>query len=305
MKWQRFALLFICLQLSLGLIVLPNTIRAEGKNTFDSNGVKIHYLDHGQGEPVLLVHGFAASGVLNWSLPGIIQSLRKQGYRVITIDNRGHGQSEKPHDPNKYGMEMVGDLTRLLDHLQLAKAHVVGYSMGAFLTCKMLTVSPDRMISATLGGAGWPREKDPRLNLMTDLADSLETGNGIVPLLRALSPPERPEPTDEQLQNMSRLAMSVNDPLALAAIARSNSQLLVAETSLRKNRLPVLAMVGQLDPLKDSVEALVDVLPELEVVFIPGADHDTAFTHVQFKSKLIEFLNKHRQQAQAVQAGAK
>lgn len=297
MMWFRSAITIFCLQFLLWLTYLSSTGHAEPGNLFDSNGVKIHYLDQGQGEPVLLVHGFAASGVLNWSLPGIIQSLRKQDYRVITIDNRGHGQSEKPHDPEKYGVEMVGDLTRLLDHLRISKAHVVGYSMGAFLTCKMLTVAPDRMISATLGGAGWPRENDPRLNLMTDLAQSLESGNGIVPLLRALAPPERPQPTDDQLQSISRLALLVNDPLALAAVARSNRQLLVNRSSLEKNKVPVLGLVGQLDPLKDSVDALVGVLPELEVAVIPGADHDTAFTHAQFKSELVEFLAKHRQAA--------
>src|SRR6516225_11708196 len=103
---------------------------------FDSNGVKIRYLVEGKGEPVLLIHGFTAGIEMQWALPGIIKELAKD-YRVIALDNRGHGRSDKPHDAKKYGMEMVNDAIRLMDHLKIKKAHVVGYSMGAMITSKL------------------------------------------------------------------------------------------------------------------------------------------------------------------------
>src|SRR5258707_8430775 len=119
---------------------------------FDSNGVKIHFTDEGQGEPVLLIHGFTANIQVQWVLPGIVKALLKD-HRVIALDNRGHGKSDRPRDSKLSGVEMVQDAVRLLDHLKIKKAHVVGYSLGAIITCKLLATHPDRLLSATLGGA--------------------------------------------------------------------------------------------------------------------------------------------------------
>src|SRR5262245_8695747 len=97
---------------------------------FESNGVKIRYVVEGQGEAVLLIHGVSADLERNWGGPGVFGALSKN-YRTIAYDNRGHGKSDKPYDPTKYGKEMVEDAARLLDHLDIKRAHVVGYSMGA------------------------------------------------------------------------------------------------------------------------------------------------------------------------------
>jgi pimeloyl-ACP methyl ester carboxylesterase len=118
---------------------------------FDSNGVKIRYVEEGQGEPVLLIHGFTADLERQWVSPGLFAILAKS-YRTIAYDNRGHGKSGKPHDPMQYGSEMVKDAVRLLDHLEVKRAHVIGYSMGASIVNKLLVAHPDRLLSATLGG---------------------------------------------------------------------------------------------------------------------------------------------------------
>ena len=94
--------------------------RAAEDQYFDSNGVKIHYVVEGAGEPVVLVHGFTANIQLQWGMPGIITKLAKD-YQVIALDNRGHGKSDKPHDPEKYGPEMINDVIRLMDHLNIKK----------------------------------------------------------------------------------------------------------------------------------------------------------------------------------------
>ena len=99
-------------------------------NTFDSRGVRIHYVDKGRGTPVVLIHGLTGSYARHWETPGAIEALEKAGFRVIAIDCRGHGQSGKPRNPSEYGLEMVEDVVRLLDHLRIEQAHVVGYSMG-------------------------------------------------------------------------------------------------------------------------------------------------------------------------------
>src|SRR5208283_284716 len=123
---------------------------------FASNGVKIHYVVKGQGEPVILVHGLYSSARMNWELPGTVAALTKH-YQVIAFDNRGHGQSDKPEAEDQYGVQMVEDVVRLMGHLRIPKAHVVGYSLGGMITMKLLTLHPERVSSAVLGGMGWAR----------------------------------------------------------------------------------------------------------------------------------------------------
>ena len=116
---------------------------------FNSAGVRVRYVSAGQGEPIILIHGWGADAEM-WD--SLMQDL-SHNYRVIALDCRGHGKSDKPTDPNQYGMEMVNDVARLMDHLGIAKAHIVGYSMGGSIVLKMLTVQPDRFLTAVIGGS--------------------------------------------------------------------------------------------------------------------------------------------------------
>jgi pimeloyl-ACP methyl ester carboxylesterase len=276
----------------IGLSLFANArLRAEDR-FFDSKGVKIHFVVVGQGEPVLLVHGFAANIHFQWGMPGVLKSLAKD-YQVIALDCRGHGQSGKPHDPQMYGMEVVEDLIRLLDHLKIQKAHVVGYSLGAFITLKLITTHPERLLSATLGGAGWSKTLDTRFR--DELAESLEKGNGIGPLLLMLTPPGRPKPTEEQLKLASQLLALVNDIKALAAITRGlNAVFTVPEEDLQQCKVPTLSIIGEIDPLKKGVDDLKGRLSDLKIIVVPGADHMNAFWKPEFIQGLKEFLAQHR-----------
>ena len=279
------------LALCLAFLVSSVAPAAEPK-TFDSNGVKIHYLVEGKGEPVVLVHGFAVNHQLQWVRPGIVRDLARD-YQVITLDNRGHGLSDKPHDPKKYGKEVVEDIVRLLDHLKVPKAHVVGYSMGAFITLKLVTTYPDRVISATLGGAGRHVEGDERW--LEELAESLENGKGFIPLLRRLHPPGQPGPIESDLKVRSMVIGTFNDCKALAALVRSYPDLLITEEKLRVNKVPTLALIGSLDPLKAGVDLLKGQLTNYAVEVIEGGDHMNAFLYPDFNRKLRAFLAKHKQ----------
>src|SRR5262245_64521390 len=104
--------------------------------TFDSNGVKIYYTVEGQGQPVVIFHGAFSSADMNWRLPGTIKTLAAH-YQVIALDARGHGRSDKPAREEDYGVEMADDVIRLLDHLKIEKAHIVGYSMGGMIAMKV------------------------------------------------------------------------------------------------------------------------------------------------------------------------
>jgi pimeloyl-ACP methyl ester carboxylesterase len=273
------------------LVGVPD-LHAEDK-FFDSAGVKIRYTDEGKGEPVLLIHGFGANLDFQWVVPGVSRGLAKQ-YRVIAFDNRGHGRSDKPHDPKQYGMAMVEDAERLLDHLHIKKAHVVGYSMGAMITAKLLATHPDRLLTATLGGAGPVRKDGGQLGFADALADSLEKGKGIGLLIEALTPAGKPKPSEEQIKGVNQFFTAVNDTKALAAVVRGWRDLAVSDAELKANRIPTLALIGENDPLKKAVDDLPGRLGDLKVVVVPGADHMTAPAQPLFLQGLQAFLDGHR-----------
>jgi pimeloyl-ACP methyl ester carboxylesterase len=276
------------------LLLAGGPLRAE-EGSFDSKGVKIHYSVEGHGEPVVLIHGFAVNGDLNWKFPGITKELARN-YQVITPDARGHGRSGKPHDPGKYGLEMVDDVVRLLDHLHIKKAHVVGYSMGGFIAYKLAVRHPERLLSVTLGGAGWMTEDDKELKAFAEeQSRSLDDGKGFGPLIVGLTPPGKLRPTEEEIQAVNKFLLSINDAKALAAVVRGLKDLAVSEKELRANKVPTLVIVGSLDPLKRTVDPMKAKLPDLEVVEIKDADHITAFTNPLFIKSLKEFLAKHKQ----------
>ena len=122
---------------------------------FRHETVEIAFLDEGEGEPIVLVHGFASNRNVNWVQPGWVATLTRAGRRVIAPDNRGHGESTKLYDPADYHTDrMAEDVRALMDHLGIERADVMGYSMGAriaaFLACK----HPNRARAAILGGLG-------------------------------------------------------------------------------------------------------------------------------------------------------
>jgi len=160
---------------------------------FEVNGVRLHYVEAGQGTPVILVHGLAFNLAFEWMFPRVFQKLSKR-YRVIAMDNRGHGKSDKPYDPAQYGLEMVEDVVRLMDHLGIAKAHVVGYSLGGFITLKLALTHPDRLLSAVPCGAGWTPNPMKNSSCYTTLRRTLNKGAVLRALLKWLQPPEKPLP---------------------------------------------------------------------------------------------------------------
>ncbi len=284
---KRFGLL-----LAFVLVVVPAAQAQDAGQFFDSNGVQIHYVDQGEGEAVVLVHGFVASYVGNWEAPGIMEALGTAGYRVIALDCRGHGQSGKPHDPQQYGLEMVRDVVRLLDHVNVDRAHVVGYSMGGLITNNLRAAYPERLLTATLGGFGWPDSQEA-VSAFREIAAALDN-NDLGPLVRGLTPPGDPEPTEAAVAATNAAVFASNDPMALAAVVRGFEPLLqISADNLRANTVPTLALVGERDPLSADVERLAGVMSNLDVIEIPGATHMTAFSDGVFIENLVAFLDKH------------
>lgn len=280
---KRLAVGFTTFVFVLCAAFVAQAENGNGDQYFDSNGVKIRYFVKGEGEPLLLIHGYSATAEQNW---GALIGPLSQDYQVIGIDNRGHGKSEKPLDADMYGQEMVRDSIRLLDHLGIEKAHVAGYSMGAIITGKMLTTHPERMQTAMLGGAGWLQNDELSLTLTNELADSLEENGDMGPLMRFLTPEGQPEPTQETIDGFNAMIMLNNDPKALAAVARGFKELTYEASDIENVSVPTMALIGEIDPMKVQIDALAKVRPAMEVVVIEGANHVNAFLRPNFLASM-------------------
>ena len=277
-----------------------NAQQAPADKFFDSQGVKIRYIEAGQGDPVVLIHGFSSSADANWRQAGVFDKLARD-FRVIALDCRGHGQSDKPHDPASYGLAMVEDVARLLDHLQIRRAHIVGYSMGGAITGAFVVKHPDRVLTAVFGGStprmAWTAENERDTN---ELAESLEQGNGMRPLALRLWPVDEPKPSDEVLNQRARASLGRNDALALAAVQRGNKAQVVTPANVRALTIPMLAVIGGVDPIKEGVDAFSKLKPELKVVVIEGASHGgarAAPSRPEFAAAIRDFLIAHRSAA--------
>jgi len=256
---------------------------------FDSDGVKIHYVEKGEGDPVILLHGFTGTWMRQWGSTGLFDDLAET-YRVIAIDNRGHGASDKPHDPKAYGDELVDDVIRLMDHLEIDEARFAGYSMGAFILMRLLTEHPDRVVCAVPGGAGWLKPDDPRSDIGLGVAEALESDRSFGPLVTALTPVGAEPPSPEQAKSISAMLIATNDVKALAACMRGMGELKVDAADLKENDVPVLMIVGDKDGLSESVKAAEGVMANLETHYIAEGNHMTTFRTPEYKQLLMEFF---------------
>ncbi len=276
----------VCLPLALA-----GPVAAEDR-FFDSAGVRIRYVEEGRGEPVVLVHGYTSDIEGQWIETGVAPALARH-HRVIAFDARGHGKSGKPHDPRAYGPEMARDVVRLLDHLGIAKAHVVGYSMGAHIVAQLLTLHPERFLSATLGGASgrrnWSTEDDRRVAIESA---EMDEGRLSTQILR-LWPADRPRPDAAQIAALSAEIIAGRDRHALAAVRRSNREQAVTAAQMAAVKVPVLGIVGSADAYRADFDALKALMPRMQLVVIEGATHGSAPGHPEFLRALSAFLRAH------------
>ena len=243
---------------------------------FSSDGVDIAYLDEGQGEAVLLIHGFASNVATNWVDTGWVRTLTGAGYRAIAYDNRGHGQSAKLYDLEAYGAPiMAEDARRLLDHLGVASAHVIGYSMGARISAFLAFAHPSRVRSLVFGGLG--------LNMVRGVA-------GTGPVAHALEAASIDEVTNATARTFRAFAEQTKSDLkALAACIRSSRAPITAE-ALGTLRCPVLVVVGERDVIGGSAVELAALIPGARGITLPDRDHMKAVGDKGFKQSVLEFL---------------
>ena len=281
----------------LCVVLTPSAAFAQDK-FFDSNGVQIRYLELGAGDPVVLVHGRGDTLESSWVDTGVLSNLAKS-HRVIALDCRGHGRSGKPHDAKQYGPEMGLDIVRLLDHFGIARAHVVGYSMGANIVAQLLTTHPDRFLTATLGGSAgrfrWTAKDDQLFEL--EAAETERWGFSPSMQLRT-APPNTPKLTGEEIKRRSAVALSDmnRDRHAVAALIRSFRDQVITPAQVGAVSVPTMGIAGSADPIVLDVHDLKKLRPALTLVVIDGATHSGergARHRPEFVAAIREFISSY------------
>jgi pimeloyl-ACP methyl ester carboxylesterase len=245
-------------------------------HAFNSDGVEIAYETAGQGPPILLIHGFASTGRVNWWDTGWVSTLTGAGRMVVTFDHRGHGRSEKLYDPALYPAALMAeDARRLLDHLAIPEADVMGYSMGARVAAFLAIGHPGRVRRAVFAG----------------LASRMITGvGGAEAIARALEAPDRESVTDPGARAFRIFAEQTKSDLrALAACIRSSREKITAE-ELGRISVPVLVVAGEKDEVAGDVATLVTAIPGARGVTLPGRNHMNAVGDRGFKEAVLDFL---------------
>ena len=243
---------------------------------FTHDNVDIAFLDEGEGEPVVLVHGFASNKEVNWVAPGWVTTLTRAGRRVIALDNRGHGQSTKLYEPAAYhGAVMAQDVRALLDHLALPRADIIGYSMGARITAFLALAEPQRVRAAVFGGLG------------IRLVDAVGLPESIAQALEARSRDDISDPAGLLFRSFAEQTRS--DLRALAACIRGSRQTL-SRDEVGRIAAPLLVAVGSKDQIAGSPQALAALIPGAQALTIPGRDHMLAVGDRVFKEGVLEFL---------------
>jgi len=245
-------------------------------HSFRNDGIDIAYLDEGEGDPVVLVHGFASTKEVNWLHPGWVSTLTRAGRRAIALDNRGHGASAKLYDPAAYhSAVMAEDVRALIDHLGIPRADVMGYSMGARIAAFLVLAHPDRVRGVVLGGLG------------IRLVDGVGLPESIADALEASSLADVQDPQGRTFRAFAEQTKS--DLRALAACIRGSRQTLSRQDCARLT-MPVLVAVGSKDDVAGSAQTLAALLPQGRALDIPGRDHMQAVGDRVFKQGVLDVL---------------
>ena len=245
---------------------------------FTSDGLEIAYVDEGEGEPILLIHGFGSNLSVNWRSTSWIETLTRDGRRVIALDVRGHGNSAKPRETRLYRPALLaGDAGRLLDHLGIGRADVMGYSMGARIATFLALDRPDLVRALIIGGLGIAMVEG--LGGQEEIAAALEAPAG-APIGSAVARSYRRfgEATGSDLKALAACMRSMRENLTAADVGRLT--------------MPVLVAVGSRDEVAASPERLAALIPGAEVLTIPGRDHMQATGDKVYKQGVLAFLRQ-------------
>lgn len=252
--------------------------------SFTRDGLSLAFDDihpPGAERTLLLVHGFATSRAENWRRLGWLAAIERKGWRAVAFDHRGHGESDKPHDPGAYSREaMIGDILGLMDHLSLERVDLIGYSMGSHLSLALTALHPDRVSNLVLGGVGAKMiHPDPTpFNATMTMAEAMRLASA-------------DEITDKTLKGFRLFAeQQGEDLLALAACSEGRGERESAADLAARINTPTLVVTGSADEIAGDPQVLADAIWGAKCVSLPNCDHFTAIPHALFKAATFDFL---------------
>lgn len=251
-------------------------------NSFEFDGLRIAYDDVGAGEPIVLLHGFAADRRLNWRVTGWYDVLTHAGFRVIAPDARGHGASDKPSEPDAYRPEgIAGDVVRLLDHLGIRQATLFGYSMGGRNAAWLLHRHPGRFPVGVLAGVGMNLLHIDDPERWTARGFRLTADNARTTSLAA--------PGFERLYGHAARRGGRLGALAACLLGAFPA---MRESQLAKIRARTLVICGAKDTLAGSPIPLAEAIPGAQAVIVPGRSHVSVVADPFFKGAVVGFLGQ-------------
>jgi pimeloyl-ACP methyl ester carboxylesterase len=291
----------VIILLILALLVAPAVAGAQTAalpdQFFDSNGVRIRYVEQGQGPAIVLMHGYTGTADRHFLANGVFANLAKD-HRAIAIDLRGHGKSGKPATPSAYGRQMALDVVRLLDHLEIQRAHVIGYSLGAMIAGRLATLHPERLMSIAYIAALPLRNTDTYMeNFAKTSIKELESDMPFKSLAIALQPPGAKPPSDDEIRKAVAPLVAANDVKALAALWRGYKGLALSREQLQAITVPSIVIVGSEDMNAAGVPELNKTDPQIQTVVVQDAQHggpEGVMRKPEFMTTLRGFLAKAR-----------
>jgi pimeloyl-ACP methyl ester carboxylesterase len=273
----------------LALLCVPALAADDGKYA-EFNGVKIHYVDRGRGDAIVLLHG-GTSSLESWIRTGVVSNLEKD-FRVIAYDARGAGKSGKPSDPKAYGRQQALDVVRLLDALQIKRAHIVGFSLGGSTVAQLLTLHPERFLTATqVAGAGRSpaAASDPRIEV-----EAAEIEKDCISRSRIYrQAPPNAKPTEEEYQQRAKECRANPDfnQHSTAASLRGYRDQAVTPEQMKAVKVPTLGVVGTLDHTLKEMQELKRLRPDMKLVLLEGVSH-TGSTGIQGQPELVAAIRE-------------
>jgi pimeloyl-ACP methyl ester carboxylesterase len=250
-----------------------------------NDGVRIAYEVSGEGEPVVLVHGFASDRVQNWRAPGWYQTLNNAGYQVVALDCRGHGESDKPHDPDMYShATMAEDVVTVMQDAGIERALLMGYSMGGYISMSLLIKHPKLFRKVVIAGVG---ASHLDLNAAEAAVADPERRSAIAD---ALLVDDVSTIKDETARNFRLFAYQPGkDRFALAACMRGSRDVFTRE-QLSHSQRPVLVVCGEKDVLTGPPDPLAAAFADGRAVTVPKRDHMTTVGDKVYKQAVLDFL---------------
>ena len=259
----------------------PPALLTSADQQFTAGDVTLRYRDAGTGDAVMLIHGY---GTTLESMAGIAKALPQ--YRLVALDVRGFGRSSKFSEPARFGQHMVDDVVRLMDHLKIQRAHLIGHSMGALIAANVAARYPDRVTSATLVAGPFYADEATFERETTRWTSDLESGKGLNNFMLWLFPAWKPE----MAAMASAGAMKTNHLASLIAVMRSLPKLAIA--GMPSNGDKVLLIAGTGDPLFPLSPAFTKQSPGARIVEVSGADHVNVIVNPAAVTAIRELLQR-------------